>query len=124
MGAGCYYTHDCNKQLACWIQFAGDIELSDIGDIGRVIRTIGYSPTGSSCEFRNGLFKVNIKQYSNNCLVIYLNPCIAEYDRQYGLALANHARAERKLLRTLLKHGREDNSRVPTEFLHQPAPGL
>jgi hypothetical protein len=108
MGAGCYYTHPCNRELAAWIEIR-DEEDEDaysvaydflIDDIKGVLAEIGYE------DMRNGLAKVELEStYYGDGLIIQLYPRMERYESSYQLFLANFDRMQRKIWRALQKAG-------------------
>jgi hypothetical protein len=115
MGHGCYFTHDCNKTKAAWIDISNNITPGDdsflYDQLDSIFENIGYKVESSGSEYKNGLFKVELKQYSEH-LVIYIEPRYindnygrADKDKCYHLAMANHAKAENKIWKALQKAG-------------------
>lgn len=117
MGAGCYYTHKCNRQKACWIDFNHsdnegyeeddyDImrmwEEDIIDNIECLLAKIGYR------NMQNGLCKVElVPTYYGDGLIIDISPAMEEWEPSYNLFLANFDRMEENILRCLHKAGFE-----------------
>jgi hypothetical protein len=116
MGAGCYYTHNCNKERAAWVDLYpngkdtddddADFEVQNtFGYIANILMDLGYNNQTKLNVFCNGLFEVHLEYtYYGDGLIIRLEPLI-DYDQRYNLAMANHHRAEKRILRTLCKEG-------------------
>jgi len=117
MGAGCNYTHKCNGEKAYWIevpQSENDPEQWEYDqvreDIGQILESLGYTYYGRSryaqqADYMNGLFSVFLEStYYGDGLIVRLEPR-ADNDyyqtNLYNLAMANHARAERKIAKAL-----------------------
>lgn len=127
MGAGCYYTHKCNKEKAYWVEIpknsGGEPEEYDdfqtenlLDDLEDSILSLGYSKEDSKRSlrrFENGLFIVDLKStYYGDGVIIEINPRFdysnwgdgVEYSRYYHLAMANHSRAERRIAKAINKY--------------------
>lgn len=110
MGAGCYYTHKCNKERAAWIDLPTSEDYTEfeyiMDDIAYILTSNGYEKNYlQSTMFQNGLFEIFFEStYYNDGLVIRIEPLIDE-DRYYRLAMANHHRTEKKIHKLLAKAG-------------------
>jgi hypothetical protein len=120
MGSGCYYTHTCNKERAAWIDLPPsqdaneDFEENDYPDYVRedlenLLTGNGYEKAYSEpCDFYNGLFDIFLEStYYGDGIVIRIEPRHDEWSHKgrYQLALANHHRTERKILKLISKSG-------------------
>lgn len=119
MGAGCYYTHNCNKERAAWI----DLNLSEdefeahndfdfiMEDLEQILSDNEWEKKSSRSnrEYHNGLYELFLEStYYGDGLVIRIepkddNPWYNKYT--FGLAIANHHRSENKILRAIAKAG-------------------
>lgn len=117
MGAGCYYTHEHNRQKACWIDFnhhkndeydAEDYDLMRMWEED-IIYNIEYTLAKHGYRnMENGLVKITlIPTYYGDGLVIDISPAMEEWEPSYNLFLANFDRIEEKILRILHKAGFE-----------------
>lgn len=114
MGAGCYYTHKTTGTKAYWLDLSYicdednlDISYVLFDDVKMEIETImdrlGYKKY-SDLEYRNGLYAVYFEStYYGDGLVVRIEP-VDEYDHKIqNLAIANHAKAERRIVKELNK---------------------
>lgn len=117
MGAGCWYHHNCNKERAAWIDLYPNGKETDsdeddqddynfiFSDVANILIELGYNNQTKVNVFCNGLFEVHLEStYYGDGLIIRIEPFI-DYDQRYNLAMANHHRAEKRILRTLCKEG-------------------
>ncbi len=108
MGAGCYYTHKCNKEKAAWVvvpDFGNDQEAFDdwFFFLKDEIGNLGYEEINKR-HFQNGLFDLYLDStYYGEGVILRLEPRANEWEKEYNLAMANHSRSETKLLKTLIK---------------------
>ena len=107
MGAGCYYTHKCNRNVACWVTLEDNTEdnyvYEDIKNI--LLLELGYRENNRR-NYSNGLFEVILDStYDGRGIIIYLEPIAEEHENNYRLALANHERSEKRILKSLIKAG-------------------
>lgn len=120
MGAGCYYTHSETKTRAAWIDLQPsqdaneDFEGNDYFDYVRedlenLLTGNGYEKAYSEkCDFYNGLFDIFLEStYYGDGIVIRIEPRHDEWNhgKRYSLALANHHRTERKILKLIFESG-------------------
>ncbi len=121
MSAGCRYTNNTTKELACWIDIpTGDTDEDNsdesqfrfdalIEDLTFMAESLGYSPVSdhwNNRKFENGLFVLELEStYYGDGVVIQINPRMPEYEKEYNLAISNLERAENRILRSLLKNG-------------------
>ncbi len=113
MGAGCYYTHNCNKEKAAWIDIVrsedDDPDFDDAldfikEDLEQALTSIGWSKT-NRYEYRNGLFKLILDStHYGDGLILRIEP-LEDYGNLYNLAMANHHRTEKKVWKAVKKLG-------------------
>lgn len=107
MGAGCYYTHACNRQKACWVEVSqdddGDEDNSSLycwalESITGLLESNGYR------NLENSFFTIKLEStYYGDGIVVELVPTCEENPCLYALAMANFDRIEERILRLI--HG-------------------
>lgn len=117
MGAGCHYTHKCNKQKASWVTIIRDEdELEDqynwtntISEIGDIMESLGYVKE-SQYIFVNKMTRVKLESnYNGDGIIIYIEENCYDWNPMYNLFLANFDKIENKILRKLSRAGFEIN---------------
>ena len=120
MGAGCGYSHKNVSRYAAWVEIddmwegvkKNNPDLTDEDDFGyfyrdtrteilAYIEDLGYNRNG--LDVWNGMYNVTTEcTYYSDGIVIYLEPWNQDV---WGLAVANHERSYRRILKTLLENG-------------------
>lgn len=111
MGAGCYYTHSCNKERAAWIDIWASEERDEffVKNILDDLEENVFRPHDSKSRwykdkdnYRNGLFECVLEStYHGDGLIVRLEPVMESYERNYNLAMANHHITERSILKKI-----------------------
>ncbi len=108
MGAGCYYTHRCNKAIAYWVDipesFKKDSETPFdclFEDLANILEDLGYSNENRNL-FGNGLFIIELEStYYGEGIILQINPRHSEWAKEYNLAMANHEIVEKRIAKTI-----------------------
>lgn len=123
MGAGCYYTHECNGSKAPFILFPledcdeqceiNHIAECEIDDIYQIIYESGYyhsSDNGGRDTIKtleNSMYLVHLdSNYNGDGIIIRLEARdVEDIGNLHFLAIHNHWKSENKIIRELQKNG-------------------